>query len=448
MMIVGRLIQGTGGAGISATSAIVISDLTTLKERGIYSGILFGIFGLGIAAGPPIGGFIVQHTHWHWIFWLNLPIGGIALIMLFLFLHTPFHKVPTIKFDLIGNFILVGSIVSVLIALSWADTRYTWSSWQILVPFIIGLLGMIVFHFWESRYSMPIVPTRLFSNRTSTIAFFSTFMASALTVWRLFFISVYIQGILLASPGYTGVILLPSVLVFIPATAISGFTLAKFGRYKPIHICGFALTTLAVGLYIDLDENWSIAKIVIYQLIAGLGSGMLMNTTLPAAQAALEPADSLAAASFYAYVRAFGSVWGIAIPAAIFNSCFANYSDKISDDAVRQLLSGGNAYSHVSSAYVSSLPSPVQGEVIQAYLSTLKVLWGVCLGLTAISLLLTFFEKEIAMRTTLDGAAHGKSDAKVLTKDEESTVTSSEHFPEDDGWDFEDLRPQVPRSVV
>lgn len=419
ILITGRLIQGTGGAGISATTNIIISDLTSVRERGKYFGILFGVFGIGIAAGPPVGGLIVQHAHWHWIFWLNLPVGGLALAMLVIFLHVPSKTISTIRFDLTGNLILVASAISILLALSWADTRYPWASWQILVPLITGLVGMVVFHVWESQCTMPIVPSRLFVNRTSTISFVSTFMAAVLTSWRLYFIAVYLQGVLMAPPGVSGVLLLPSVLIFVPASAFSGVALARFGRYKPLHLAAYAAITVAAGLYIDLDEKWSTAKIVIYQLIAGVGSGMLINTTLPAAQAALSPADALPAAAFWAYIRAFGNVWGVAIPAAIFNSRFAYYAGGISYKGVRESLGGGNAYAHISSTYILSLPPEVQGEVVRAYLRSLKVVWGACLGFTVLALLLTVFEKEIPMRTTLDTV---DTETDETQKDEESGV--------------------------
>lgn len=348
-----------------------------------------------------------------------------ALIMLFLFLHVDAPKLMTVRqglkrVDWIGNWLLIGSVLSILIALSWADTRYPWASWRILVPLLIGFAGLVAFHAYEASpwCSNPTIPPRLFGNRTAAVAFLSTFLAGALTFWRLYFLALYFEGVLLVSTGRSGVLLLPSVLVYVPAAVSGGFALSKWGRYKPIHLIAYGLIVLATGLYIDLDETYSLAKIVIYQIIAGWGSGMLITTILPAAQAALPTSDAVPASALWAYLRSFGSIWGIAIPAAIFNSRFAQLSDTITDEGARNVLGGGNAYSHVSSTYVSSLPEKVRGQVVHVYNDALRLVWYVCLAFSAFALLITLLEKEVVMRTTLDVPQKGTAEKAV--KDLES----------------------------
>jgi hypothetical protein len=141
--------------------------------------------------------------------------------------------------------------------------------------------------------------------------------------------------------------------------------------------------------------------VVVYQAIAGVGGGVLLSTFLPAVQAALPQSDAAVASATWGYLSTFESVWDIAVPANIFNSRFVYYAQGISDIDIRNSLGGGNAYAHVSSSYLRSLPDPVRQEVIGAYLATLKNVWEVCLGFCAFSLLLTFAEKEIKMGTTL-----------------------------------------------
>lgn len=345
--------------------------------------------------------------------------------MLFLFLHVDAPKLMTVRqglkrVDWIGNWLLIGSVLSILIALSWADTRYPWASWRILVPLLIGFAGLVAFHAYEASpwCSNPTIPPRLFGNRTAAVAFLSTFLAGALTFWRLYFMALYFEGVLLVSTGRSGVLLLPSVLVYVPAAVSGGFALSKWGRYKPIHLTAYGLIVLATGLYIDLDEGSSLAKIVVYQIIAGWGSGMLITTILPAAQAALPTTDAVPASALWAYLRSFGSIWGIAIPAAIFNSRFSQLSDTITDEGVRSVLGGGNAYSHVSSTFVSSLPAAVKEQVVHVYNDSLRLVWYVCLAVSAFALLVTFLEKEVVMRTTLD--APQKDTSGNAAKDLES----------------------------
>jgi hypothetical protein len=173
--------------------------------------------------------------------------------------------------------------------------------------------------------------------------------------------------------------------------------------------------TLATGLYINLGEGASLARVVIYQAISGVGGGVLLSTFLPAVQAALPQSDAAVASATWGCLRTFGSVWGIAVPTAIFNSRFVYYAQGISDIDIRNSLGGGNAYAHVSSSYLQSLPDPVRQEVVGAYLATLKNLWEVCIGFCAFSLLLTFAEKEIKIRTTLT-SDHMLDDVQVDKK--------------------------------
>ncbi|KAL4902608.1 major facilitator superfamily domain-containing protein [Aspergillus multicolor] len=338
MLITGRLVQGLGGAGISTMVNLIISDLVSVRDRGKYQGIIFGMFGIGISIGPVIRGAIAQSGHWGWVFYLNLPVGGIVLVLqfFFFFLQITHRKTVTIKqkmkqVDWIGNLLLITAMIAILIALSWADTAYDWSSWHILVPFLIGIAGMVGFHVFESTpYArVPTIPNRLFENRTSTVTLLGTFLSSMLTFWRSYFLPIYFQSVLLVSPQRSGVLLLPSVLIAAPPAVFAGFALSHWGKYKPIHMLGY-----------------------------GLG--------------ALPHADLVPATATWGYLRSFGSVWGIAISSAIFNSRFAHYLRRVSDE---------------------------QGQVIAAYTSALVNVWEVCLAFSAVAFLLSLMEKGIPMRT-------------------------------------------------
>ncbi|KAH8773782.1 hypothetical protein F5883DRAFT_628128 [Diaporthe sp. PMI_573] len=382
MLIAGRAVQGFGGAGISVFGNVIVSDITSVRERGKYMAIVFGTLGLGLALGPPIGGVLAE-TNWRWVFARFCSPG--------------FKDI-----DWIGNFLIIGSLVSILIALTWADTRYPWTSWRILVPFLVGFAGLAAFHIYEasSFCEHPTIPPRLLKNRTAAIAFALTFFMGVLSTWRTYFVVLYFEGVLIKSAARAGVLLLPAILVYVPASVAGGIFLSKTGRYKPIHLVALFMVVLASGLYIDFNQQSSLAKIVIYQMIAGTGTGILVSTTLPAAQAALEDEDSVAASALWAYLRLFGTIWGISIPAAIFNSRFAVESYRISDATVRGTLGAGNAYSHVSGAYISSLSAVIRDEVVGVYLDALRVVWYVCLGFSVVALAVVFFEKEVVMRTT------------------------------------------------
>ncbi|KAH8900392.1 MFS general substrate transporter [Thozetella sp. PMI_491] len=397
MLIAGRLIQGLGGAGINSFSQIIISDLVPLRERGKYMGLVFAVFGVGTALGPPIGGIIAQSGDWRWVFWLNIPVGGFTLVMQLLFLKR------LRQIDWVGNALLSGSVVSVLIALSWADTRYPWGSWQIILPLILGVVGLAGFHIYEASpwcAPRPAIPPRVFGNRTSAVGMVLSFFQSMLIYWRTYFLPLYFQSVLLASPSRSGVLLLPTILMGIPSAIVAGGVLSKTGRYKPIHFFGFAMNVLGTGLFIDYSSSSSLAKVVLYQIVNGFG-GVLLTSMVPAIQASHPQADVAVVTSTWSFYRNFGAIWGIAIPAAIFNSQMVRQSSSIHDDTVQELLGSGNAYAHVSSSFIASLPQPLQGEVVNAYGITMRTLWEVCLAFTVLALLLVFVEAEIPLQRTL-----------------------------------------------
>lgn len=310
-------LQGMGGGAIGIMTQLIISDLVSLRERGKFMGIIFAAFGLGATLGPVIGGLIVQHLSWRWVFYINLPVGGVTLVLQFLFLQVTFTKRMTFaismqRIDWLGNGLLIASVVSILIALSWADTRYSWSSWHILLPLILGFIGTALFHVFEStKYAKsPTIPPRAFGNRTSSAALALTFIQSMLTYWGIYFLPVYFQAVRLVSPQTSGVLLLPSIATGVPIAIIAGLVLFKYGRYKPLHIFGFTLTTISAGLYTLLDAESSMATVVIFQIIAGIGTGCTITTMLPAVQAPMSQADVGVATSTWGFIRSYGGIWG------------------------------------------------------------------------------------------------------------------------------------------
>ena len=387
---------------------LIVSDLVSVRERGKYIGIVFAVFGAGTTVGPILGGVIVGQTSWRWIFWINLPIGGVTLVLQYLFLQVTYKKRFTLKqkllqIDWIGNFLLVTSVIAILIALSWANTRYPWSSWHVLVPLLVGLTGTVVFHLFETseHCKQPTIPPRLFTNRTCAAAMILTFAQSMLTFWRIYFLPVYFQSILLVSTERSGVLLLPTVTVGVPVALISGVVLTKTGRYKPLHLGGFSLMTLAAGLYTLLDPSSSLAAIVMFQFIAGLGTGCVLTTLLPAAQADLPQALVAPVTSTWGFMRSYGSIWGISVPAAIFNARVESLRDSISDSMVSTQLAGGSAYSHATKEYITSLATPTQQQVIHVYSDSLKLVWQIALGFSGLCFLIVFAEKEVNMRKTV-----------------------------------------------
>ncbi|KAJ0108528.1 Major facilitator superfamily general substrate transporter [Diaporthe amygdali] len=433
MLIAGRAIQGMGSGGINMIVDIIVSDLVPLRERGNYMAVVLVVYFVGTALGPYIGGAIVESTSWRWVFYINLPIGGVSMIMIIVFLQVKYNKEMTFaqkirRIDYIGNALLIGSTVAVLYSLTYGGTLYQWSSGRIIAPLVIGLLGLVAFIGFESLNFViePVVPPRLFANRTSATVFAVTFLNSALLYWMLYFLPVYFQTILGSSPARSGVQLLPSIIVAIPAAIMAVLLLTKFGKYKPLHLAGFALNTIGLGLFTLLDKDSSTAEWVIFQIIAAGGSGFVLNTLLPACQTPLAESDQAAATATWSFVRSFGNIWGVAIPAAIFNSRFAQLSDRIQDSSIAAQFGHGNAYSHASADFLDTFGSNVKLELVSVFSDSLKQVWQISIVFSGVSFLLVFLEKQIEMRKDLE-TEFGIDEGKKVGRSQDSAKAGEQN---------------------
>lgn len=241
-----------------------------------------------------------------------------------------------------------------------------------------------------------------FKNRTSAAAFFLTFAHSMLSFWTLFFLPVSFGGVKLEDPTRSGALLLPTVCKIVPGGMISGAILSKTGRYRQVHLASFALMTLCTGLFIMFDQNSQTALYVCVQVLGGFGSGLALSTLLPAAQAALPERDTASSAATWTLIRAFGTVWGVAIPAAIFNSRCDSLSSRISDGATRAQIGNGQAYSHATKEWMLSLTIEMRDEVIGVFTEGLKMVWIVATAIGALAFLVVFIEKELKLRDDLE----------------------------------------------
>ncbi|KAI0019239.1 MFS general substrate transporter [Xylariomycetidae sp. FL0641] len=411
MLIAGRAIQGAGSGGIVMVFDVVVSDLVPLRERGKYIAVIMLIYSMGTILGPFIGGSIVETGDWRWIFYINLPVGAVSFAVLFVYLRVNAHRETIVaslgRIDFVGNITLIASSTAVLLAISYAGTRYAWSSWHTLLPLILGFIGFLLFAaFQASRLAPPdsVIPRRLFANRTSVIVAINSFLNWMLAYWSVLFLPVYFQAVHLASPQRAGVCLIPLSLFGIPAAAAGAAVLARTGRYKLIHVCGFALFTVGRGLYTLLDEKTPTAEWVAYQLLAGVGAGVLLNTLLPAFQAPLRENDQAVGTATFNFVRTLGSVWGIAIPAAIFQ----NYVDmRVSQGALvdakaSSLLVNGGAYQYASAKFVKQFEKTTQDQIRNLYRQAIQHIFFVSFAFMGLALLLSLFEKDHPLRKTLD----------------------------------------------
>ncbi|CAI7634184.1 unnamed protein product [Penicillium discolor] len=409
MLIIGRAVQGIGSGGINMIVDVIVSDLVPLRERGNFIVIVLTVYSIGSSMGPFVGDIIVQRTTWRWVFYVNLPVGGFSLVLLFLLLHTHYQHDTTLsqkikRIDYVGNIFIMGETAAVLCALTYGGSRYAWSSWQIIVRLVLGLAGLVLFMVFEqskflsrARGSTPPI-----QKSNLTCGHHQHILVQGPSLLGAVLHSSFFPGHLGSSPARAGVQMLPITLVAIPGAVIAVIVLSKFGKYKALHLAGFVILTLGMGLFAHLDRFSSDVEWIVFQIIAALGSGMILNTLLPVFQAPLAESDQAAATASWAFMQSFGNIWGVAIPASIFNNRFNKYAYRISDVSVRQVLSNGHAYQYVSNTFIDGLSGSVKNEVIGVFSDSLKLVWEISIAFCGLVCILVFLEKEVPLRKELE----------------------------------------------
>ncbi|KAI4139379.1 MAG: hypothetical protein L6R39_006314 [Caloplaca ligustica] len=387
MLIGARTVQGVGGGGIITLGEIIICDLVPLLERGQYSGLLAGTYAIGTIIGPLLGGLFTDRTSWRWVFYINLPICGAALLLIVPFLNLKYRREGTIwdrlkRVDWVGNALLTAAVTSILLALAWAGTKHAWGSWRTLVPLILGVLGMLGFAAiqWSGYVDEPTTPPKLFSNRTSIAVFVMAFVHGLLLLWVIYFLPVYFQAVRGSTPTRSGVQILPIATTIAPAAAISGILVTITGHYRVFHFVGFALMSAGAGSMATLDASSTTGAWVGFQLLFGLGNGMVFNTMIPPLLASLPSSEVATATATWTFMRSFGSIWGIAIPSSIFNDRINRLvAQNLSDQpSIGALLVKGGAYEKATATFIHSLPpgaDNIREKVVQVYVDALQIVF-------------------------------------------------------------------------
>lgn len=428
MLIAARAVQGMGAGGINMMIDLIICDLVPLRERGNFIGMVFGLAITIAGLGPLIGGALTSAGAWRWIFWMNLPIGGLCIAIMLLFLRVSPRRNTTPEFmgdagqggqrgqgaggkllsdmrriDWIGTALVAASTTSSLWALAYGGADKPWSDRGVVAALVCGLVGLVAFVVWEALpwCSNPLTPLRLFGNRTSAAAFLLSFTDTILIYWVNYMLPIYFQAVLGASPTQSGIWLLPFSLAFPFGAAIAGFLLTKMGRYVPIHFVAFALCTTICGACSTLDSSSSKAVWVILEMLLSISIAAPSATTLPAVQSPLPESYAASSTGTWAFIRSLGSIWSVAIPAAVFNSRFSELLPTIKDETARTALANGQAYAHASSTLLNQFTGEVRDQVIQVYTLSLQRTWQVGIVFAGVSFLVVLLEKEITMRTEL-----------------------------------------------
>ncbi|KAF5853860.1 hypothetical protein GGP41_006677 [Bipolaris sorokiniana] len=413
LLILGRIVQGLGTGGIDLFAEMVLCDIVPLTIKHIS-------FAAGTTLGPLLGGVFAEHG-WYWCFLINIPVCIISLAIMWVWLSVDegvtYGEVSIgdnlKKIDYIGSGILTGSVLMLLVALSTGGAPWPWNHSSIVTLVVLGTLGLISFIVWErSRFcKYPIMPPHVFSNRTTNIVFALTVIHGFITYGFQFYLPLFSQAVKGSSPTKSGIEVMPTTLAVVVVAAVGGPILSSTGRYKHIHMTGFACVTLGQGLCIMLDHGTSLGLWISIQRIIASGLGIVIPTMLPAIQAKLPEPSTGASAGAWAFLRGAGSLFGVAIPGAVFNARFTSLLSTISSPAAQAKLSHGQAYQRATASFIKKYGTTptVKSEIVTVYTQSLRSIWIVFTVLAAVGFCISFCEKKYKLRAVLNTAYGLKS---------------------------------------
>ncbi|KAJ7141915.1 major facilitator superfamily domain-containing protein [Mycena crocata] len=412
MLIGGRTVQGLGAGAITALIQIVIADLVPLKERGSFNGIMALAWGIGGGSGPVIGGSLAERGQWRWLFYLNLPICALAATLVTIFLRFKTPQAPLReklkRMDWIGNTIIVASTASIVLALTWAGIQFPWSSAKVLVPLILGFLGLGAFLVYETLVAeFPIVPVSILGSRTAFSGyaqnFFNGVVLSALAYW----IAIYFQACKDAGPTASGVDAFGLSYSISPSCMIAGLVVQRSARYRQPMWVGWVLMILGTALLGTLDENSRRSACYGFQVLVGVGMGIIYVTAYFPVLAPIPVSQSATALAFFTFLRNFALIWGVTIGGTVLQNELTTRLPA----AFLAKYPGGTQIAFEVIPSIRDLPQPLKDEVRQAFAGSLQVLWNVLAGISGLGLLASLFMKHLPLHTSTD-AEWGRSDAK------------------------------------
>ncbi|GIP07696.1 DHA2 family efflux MFS transporter permease subunit [Paenibacillus sp. JNUCC32] len=429
--IIYRGIQGIGAGIIQSTAFMSVGDLFPPRERGKWMGLMTAVFGFSSVLGPTLGGYLVDNIEWRWLFWIFLPLGVVAFIMI-MTLFPKVERKPGQSIDYLGSLFLTTAIVPLLLAFSWAGTEYPWGSPEIIGLIAASVVSAIIFIFVETKAKEPVLPLSLFKNSVVTVSNLIGFIMNFGLMGAMIYISFYVQGVLGISPTYAGYVTIPMSVFMMGMSAVVGQLIAKSGKYKRYALLGVPIMIVGMGIMVFMDNLW---LTVVSTIIFGVGLGLGMPVFSLATQNAVSHKELGVATASSQLFRNLGGTIGIAVMGTVMsNNLTKNLKDALQSESApdfssldpqmaQQMLSFANPQTLMNKPLIeqtqASLPADVQPLFLQmidsirdALGNTLSMVFLTGMLVLVVALLLVFFLKEIPLRTTNQASAPKSEDSE------------------------------------
>jgi EmrB/QacA subfamily drug resistance transporter len=403
-LIAFRALQGIGAGGLMVGAQAIIADIVPPRQRGKYMGLIGSVFAVASVAGPLLGGFLVDSFSWRWIFYVNMPVGAVAIVIVALRLHLP-ERHQRHQIDFLGAALLTAGIAALILMTTWGGNQYAWGSATILGLGVGGLLLLLAFVWQERRAPEPLMPGQLFRSPVFSVASAMGFAIGMAMFGAIIFIPFFLQIVFGATPTSSGLRMLPLMAGLLVAAIWSGRAISRMGRYRVFPISGTAILIVGMFLLSRLGLGTTHWLASVYMAVVGVGIGLVMQVLVLVVQNDADPENIGVATSTATFFRSLGGSFGVAIFGAIYASRLTANLRDLSPAAAKQL-------SKVRSPeQVKLLPLKLRDDYLQAFSHALHgvFLWG--MAIAVVPFVLSWFLKEVPLRTTLHRSGLGAEEA-------------------------------------
>jgi EmrB/QacA subfamily drug resistance transporter len=413
-LIAFRAIQGLGGGGLLVVAMAVVGDLVAPRDRGRYQGLFGGVFAIAVVAGPLLGGFFVDNLSWRWIFYVNLPVGAVAFIVIGAALRsravTKQHKI-----DYLGAALLAGGLSSVVLFTSLGGTTWPWNSTKVIALIVLAVVLLTAFVFVESRVSEPILPLSLFKNRTFAVTSAVGFIVGLSLFGAVTYLPLYLQIVKGVSPTRSGLQLTPLMLGLLVTSILSGQLITRWGKYRIFPIIGTAVVSVGMVLLSRLGIGTSLWVAALDMVVLGLGLGMVMQVLVLAVQNAVDYQYLGVATSGSTMFRSIGGAIGV----SLFGAIFAN---RLHTELAQRVPANVHLPTTTSPAAIRALPSEIHASYVHALTAALSPVFGVAAVVSFAGFVLALFLPDVPLKRTSEGEGMGETFATPRNADSEREV--------------------------
>ena len=395
-LIAFRAIQGLGAGGLMVGAMATLGDIVAPRERGRYMSYMMVVMMLATIGGPLLGGFITTSFSWRWIFYINIPLGGAALVYLLATLHVPAKKVSH-KVDYLGGSLLAVAATALILLATWGGTQYAWGSPQIIGLALLTVAAGVAFYVTEMRAAEPMMPLHVYRNRNFSLSMAMTFLTGLAMFGAMTFLPLFQQTVQGESPTVSGLALTPMMLGVTVTSIVAGQVTTKTGRYKVFPILGGAIMAVGMFLLAGLGVGTSRLTSALFYVVLGLGMGFLMQMVSLIAQNSVEQKDMGVASSARMFFQQIGGSLGVAAFGALFARQLTTSLGAATSRAgpgVHISASGGQ----LNPATVNSLPALVRHDVFAAIADAIQHVFIWALPAAVVIFVLAWFIKEVPLR--------------------------------------------------